>query len=80
MKPLKQKTKDQLTVVGILVLESFFVFGSISNFYRFIFLSITLDLFLAIFSTVGAVIVFVFIMMILMSYLDERKVLKSFQK
>ena len=80
IKPLKQKTKDRLTVIGLLALESFFIFGSISNFYRYIFLKIYLDIFLAIFSTIGAVLLFVFIIVILISYLDKRKVLKSFQK
>jgi hypothetical protein len=64
----------------MLALEAFFIFGSVSNFYRYIFLKIYLDIFLAIFSTIGAAIVFVFIIVILISYLDKRKVLKSFQK
>jgi Na+/H+-dicarboxylate symporter len=66
--------------MGILALESTFIFGLISNFYRYIVLKIPLDLFLAIFSTIGAAILFVFIIMILASYLDKRKVLRSFQK
>ena len=80
IKPLNQKTKDRLAVIGMLALEAFFIFGSVSNFYRYIFLKIYLDIFLAIFSTIGAAIVFVFIIVILISYLDKRKVLKSFQK
>ena len=80
IKPLNQKTKDRLTVIGILALEALFIFGSISNFYRYIFLKIYLDIFLAIFSTIGAAILLVFIILILESYLDKRKVLKSFQK
>ena len=80
MKPLKQKTKDHLTITGILALEAFFIFGSVSNFYRFIFLKISIDLVLAIFSTSLAVILFVFIMLIFMSYLDKRKVLNSFKE
>jgi len=80
IKPLSQKTKDCLIVMGILALESTFIFGLISNFYRYIVLKIPLDLFLAIFSTIGAAILFVFIIMILASYLDKRKVLRSFQK
>jgi len=59
IKPLKQKTKDRLTFIGILALESVLLFGSVSNFYRFIFLKITLDLLLATLSTIGAVILFV---------------------
>ncbi len=80
IKPLNQKNKDRLTVIGILALEAFFIFGSVSNFYRYIFLKIYLDIYLAIFSTIGAVILFVFIIVILVSYLDKRKFIRSFQK
>ena len=80
IKSLTQKTKDRLAIIGILALEAFFIFGSVSNFYRFVFLKIYLDIFLAIFATVGAGIIFVFILVILLSYLDKRKVLKSFRK
>ena len=80
IKPLKQKTKDRLTVIGILALESAFIYGSISNFYGYIFLKISLDLFLAVPSTIASAILFVFIIVILISYLDKRKVLRSFQK
>ena len=66
--------------MGILALEAFFIFGSVSNFYRYIFLKIYLDIFLAIGSTIGAAVILVFIVAILISYLDKRKVLKSFQK
>ncbi len=64
----------------MLALEALFIFGSVSNFYRYIFLKIPLDIYLAIFSTVGAAILLIFIIAVLMSYLDKRKVLKSFQK
>ena len=80
IKPLNQKTKDHLTVVGLLALESFFVFGSVSNFYRYIFLKIYIDIYLAIFSTILAAVLLVFLVVILISYLDKRKILKSFQK
>ena len=80
IKPLNQKNKDRLTVVGLLALESFFVFGSVSNFYRYIFLKIYIDIYLAIFSTILAATLLVFLIVILISYLDKRKVLKSFQK
>jgi hypothetical protein len=69
-----------LTVIGLLALEAFFVFGAVSNFYRYIFLQIFYDLFLAVLSTVGTAILLVFLIAILMSYLDKRKVLRSFQK
>ncbi len=80
IKPLNQKTKDRFAVMGLLALESFFVFGSVSNFYRYIFLRIYIDIFLAVFSTILAAILLVFLTVILVSYLDKRKILKSFQK
>ena len=80
IKPIKQKTKDQLAIIGLLALEAFFIFGSVSNFYRYIFLKISIDIYLAIFSTVLAAILLVFLIVILINYLDKRKVLKSFQK
>ena len=60
-KTLKQKTKDQLTVLGILSLESVFIFGLITNFYRYIVLKIPLDLFLAVLSTIGAAFLLILI-------------------
>jgi hypothetical protein len=80
IKPLNQKDKDRLTVVGLIALESFFIFGSVSNFYRYIFLKIDIDIYLAIFSTILAAILLVFLVVILISYLDKRKVLRSFRK
>jgi uncharacterized membrane protein len=80
IKPLKQKTKDRLAVVGLLALESFFVFGSASNFYRYLFLGVFIDIFLAVFSTILAAILLVFLTVLLVSYLDKRKILKTFQK
>ena len=80
IKQLNQKTKDRLAIIGLLALESFFVFGSVSNFYRFLFLKIYIDIFLAVFSTILAGILFVFMLVILFSYLDKRKILKTFQK
>jgi len=80
MKPLNQKTKDRLAVIGLLALEAFFIFGAVSNFYRYIFLKISIDIYLAIFSTILCAILLVFLIVILLNYLDKRKVLKSFQK
>jgi len=60
-------------------LEAFFIFGATSNFYRYIVLKIYIDIYLAIISTIGMVILLAFLIVILMSYLDRRKVLKSFQ-
>jgi hypothetical protein len=78
--PQNQKTKDRLAVTGLLALEAFFIFGATSNFYGYIFLKIYIDLYLAIFSTILTIILLAFLIVILISYLDKRKVLKSFQK
>ena len=78
--PLNQKTKDRLAVIGLLALEAFFIFGATSNFYRYIFLKIYIDIYLAIISTIGTVIVLAFLILILIGYLDRRKILKSFKK
>ena len=80
MKQLNQKTKERLSVVGILALEAFFVFGAISNYYRYFFLKISIDIYLAVFSTALAAILLIFIVILLISFLDKRKFLKSFQK
>ncbi len=80
MKQLNQKTKDRLSVIGILALEAFFVFGAVSNYYRYFFLKINIDIYLAVFSTALALILLIFIIILLISYLDKRKFLKSFQK
>ena len=77
--PLNQKSKDRLAVTGLLALEAFFVFGAVSNFYRYIVLKIYIDLYFAVFSTILTVILLAFLIVILISYLDKRKVLKSFQ-
>jgi len=65
--------------LGILALEALFIFGAASNFYRYLFLKIYLDIFLAVPSTIGSAILLVFIIALLASYLDKRKVLRSFQ-
>jgi hypothetical protein len=80
MAPLTQKTKDRLAVLGLLALEAFFIFGAVSNFYRYYVLKISIDIYLAAISMVGTAAVLVFLVVILISYLDKRKVLKSFPK
>lgn len=80
MKPLNQKTKDRLTVIGLLALEAYFVFGAVSNYYGYIALRLSLDIYLAIFSTVLTAILLAFLVGLLLSYLDKRKFVKSFQK
>ena len=80
MKPLDQKSKDRLTVIGLLALEALFIFGAVSNFYRYILLGISVDIVLAVLSTVGTVFLTVYLVVLLVSYLDKRKLLKSFEK
>ena len=65
--------------MGILALETLLIFGAASNFYRYLFLKIYLDIFLAVPSTIGSAILLVFIIAILASYMEKRKVLRSFQ-
>ena len=77
--PPNQKNKDRLAVTGLLALEAFFIFGAVSNFYRYIFLKIYIDIYLAIISMVGTVILLAFLIVILISYLDKRKILKTFK-
>ncbi len=77
---LNQKNKDRLAVIGLLALEAFFIFGAASNFYGYIVLKINIDIYLAIISTIGTVILLAFLIVLLISYLDKRKVLKSFQE
>jgi len=52
----------------------------VSNFYGYIVLKKSIDIYLAIISMVGATILLAFLVVILISFLDKRKVLKSFQK
>lgn len=80
MSSLSQKTKDRLAVVGLLGLEAFFIFGAVSNFYRYIVLGIYLDVFLAAVSTALTAIITVYLVVILLTYLDKQKVLRSFQQ
>jgi uncharacterized membrane protein len=80
IKPLKQKTKDQLTVIGVVALESGFIYDLVVNFYKYILLKMLYNLILAILSTIGTSVLLVFITLIFISYLDKRKVLRSFPK
>ena len=66
--------------MGILGLDALFIFGAVSNFYRYIFLKIFVDVLLAVFSTVGTAIFTVYLVVLLISYLDKRKLLNSFKK
>jgi len=80
IKPLTQKTKDRLIVLAALAMEVYFVYGSINGLYNYIYLNKTIELYLGIFSIILAAILLVFLIMILVSYLDKRRVLNSFKK
>lgn len=66
--------------MGLLGCEAFFIFGAVSNFYRYVILKIYVDVFLAGFSTAVTAILTVYLVVILLTYLDKRKVLRSFQQ
>jgi len=78
--PLKQKTKDRLTVIGILALEPILIVDAINNFYLYANLKTAYYLIHAILSTTGAVVLLAIIILLLIGYLDKRKVLMSFKK
>ena len=63
-----------------MALEAFFVFGAVSNYYGYIFLGISIDIYLAVFSTVLTAVLAAFLVGLLLSYLDKKKFIKSFQK
>ena len=78
--PLKQKTKDRLTVIGTLALESILIIDAINNFYLYAHLKTAYYLIHAILSTAGTVVLFAILILLLIAYLDKRKVLMSFKK
>ena len=78
--PLKQKTKDRLTVIGILALESILIIDAINNFYLYAHLKTAYYLIHAILSTTGTVVLSAILILLLIAYLDKRKVLMSFKK
>jgi len=80
IKPLNQITKDRLVVIGLLALEVGFVYNVVVNFYHYLVKGMLYNLVLGILATLGTVVLFVYLIVILVSYLDKRKVLKSFQK
>ena len=63
-----------------MALEAFFVFGAVSNYYRYVVLGIALDIYLAVLSTVLTAILASFLILLLASYIDKKKFVKSFQK
>ncbi len=80
IKPLNQVTKDRLVVIGLLALEVGFVYNVVINFYHYLVKGMLYNLVLGVLATLGTVVLFVYLIVILVSYLDKRKVLKSFQK
>jgi hypothetical protein len=79
IKPLNQKTKDQLVVIGLLALESGFVYNVVINFYNYAVKGRWYFLALGILATIGTIILIVYLLVILFTFLDKRKVLKDFQ-
>ena len=79
IKPLNQRTKDRLVVIGLLALESGFIYNVVVNFYNYVTKGMFYFLVLAILAVIGTAILFVYLLVILATYLDKRKVLKSFQ-
>ncbi|HKM60457.1 MAG TPA: hypothetical protein VJY36_06255 [Candidatus Bathyarchaeia archaeon] len=80
IKPLNQITKDRLVVIGLLALEVGFVYNVVVNFYHYLVKGMLYNLVLGVLATLGTVILFVYLIVILVSYLEKRKVLRSFQK
>ena len=78
--PLKQKTKDRLTVIGTLALESILIIDAINNFYLYAQLKTAYYLIHAVLSTTGTVVLFAILILLLIAYLDKRKILMSFKK
>ena len=69
-----------MAVAGILALESGLIYDTIVNFYQYALLKTAYYLILAVLSTFGAAFFLGIIIMLLMGYLDKRKVLMSFKK
>jgi hypothetical protein len=63
-----------------LALEAGFIYNLVVNFYRYALLSRLYNLVLGVLAAIGTVILLVYLIVILLSYLDKRKVLKDFQK
>jgi len=80
IKPLNQITKDRLVVIGLLALEVGFVYNVVVNFYHYLVKGMLYNLVLGVLATLGTVILFVYLIVILVSFLDKRKVIRSFQK
>jgi len=78
--PLSQKAKDRSTVIGLLAVDALFVFGAVSNYYRYIFLQIYIDIFLAVFCTFLTAIVTAFLIVLFASYVDKRKFLENLKE
>ncbi len=61
-------------------MEAGFIYNVVVNFYNYATKGMWFFLALAILASVGTAILFVYLLVILFTYLDKRKVLKSFQK
>jgi K+-sensing histidine kinase KdpD len=80
IKPLKQKTKDRLVVIGLLALETGLIYNVVINFYNYVVKGMWYFLALAILASVGTAVLFVYLLVILFSYLAKREVLKELSK
>ena len=60
-------------------MEAFFAFGAASNFYRFLILGVSIDIYLAVVSTALLAILAAFLLLLLASYLDKKRFIRSFQ-
>ena len=79
--PLKdQKTQERLALIGLLALDSFFLFGAVSNYYRYFALGVNLDIYLGVFSTVLTAILTSFLIGLFLNYLDKKRFIESFKK
>jgi hypothetical protein len=67
-------------VIGVLALETWLIYDVIVNFYDFAVKGTAYYLILAVLSTFGAAVFMVIIILLLIGYLDKRKVLNSFKK
>jgi len=64
----------------LFALETGFIYNVVINFYNYAVKGMWYFLVLAILASVGTAILVVYLLVILFTYLDKRKVLKSFQE
>ncbi len=67
-------------VTGALALEIYFIYGAVSGLYKYFNFGLNLELYLGVSSFVLATVLLIFLLILLVSILDKRKVLKSIKK